>query len=59
MPDVGLAKVAGEGHVVLGTDFPFRHWGAVEMIKASKDLSAAQKEGILSRNAAKMLGIRL
>ena len=54
-----LPKVAGRGHVVLGTDYPFRHWGAVDMIRKSTALPEAEKEAILSRNAAKLLGVRI
>jgi aminocarboxymuconate-semialdehyde decarboxylase len=54
-----LARVGGRGHVVLGTDYPFRHWGAVEMIRKSKMLPDDEKDAILSRNAARLLGLRL
>jgi predicted TIM-barrel fold metal-dependent hydrolase len=54
-----LPKVAGRGHVLLGTDYPFRHWGAVDMIRKSKALPEAEKDAILSRNAAKLLGVRI
>ena len=54
-----LADTYDMDHVVLGTDFPYRDWGAVQMINSSKKLGRAHKEGILGRNAAKVLGMTI
>jgi aminocarboxymuconate-semialdehyde decarboxylase len=54
-----LADTYEMDHVVLGTDFPYRDWGAVPMIKSSKKLGQAEKAAILGKNAAKVLGMTL
>ena len=54
-----LADTYPMDHVVLGTDFPYRDWGAVKMIQSSKKLGAEAKARILGRNAAKILGMTI
>jgi aminocarboxymuconate-semialdehyde decarboxylase len=54
-----LADTYDMDHVVLGTDFPYRDWGAVKMIKSSKKLGTEEKSRILGRNAAKVLGMTI
>ena len=54
-----LADTYPMDHVVLGTDFPYRDWGAVDMIKSSKKLDHDAKARILGRNAAKVLGMTI
>jgi aminocarboxymuconate-semialdehyde decarboxylase len=54
-----LADTYDMEHVVLGTDFPYRDWGAVKMIKSSKKLGDEEKSRILGRNAAKVLGMTI
>ncbi len=54
-----LADTYPLDHVILGTDFPYRDWGAVKMIKSSKKLGNAEKAAILGKNAAKVLGMTI
>lgn len=54
-----LAETYEMDHVILGTDFPYRDWGAVPLIKSSKKLGNAQKAAILGKNAAKVLGMTI
>lgn len=54
-----LTSTVGESHVVLGTDFPFRNWGAVDMVMKSRTLSKSDKERILGKNAASILGLAI
>lgn len=54
-----LADTYEMDHVVLGTDFPYRDWGAVAMIKSSKKMGNAEKAAILGRNAARVLGMTI
>ena len=52
-----LSETAGIDRVVLGTDYPYRDWGAVDMILSSKRLGRDAKARILGGNAAKALGL--
>lgn len=56
-----LARKVGTGRIVLGTDYPvwLAEWKPLAFVKRLKGLSAEAKEGILWRNAARMLGLRL
>jgi predicted TIM-barrel fold metal-dependent hydrolase len=54
-----LADTYPLDRVILGTDFPYRDWGAVAMIKSSKKLGTAEKAAILGKNAAKVLGMTI
>lgn len=54
-----LVNKVGTSQVMLGTDFPFRKWDGVGIVKGSRQLSAATKEKILWRNTARLLGLRL
>ena len=54
-----LADTQGDDHVVLGTDYHYRDWGAVDMILGSKRLGAATKASVLGRNAARALGLTI
>ena len=54
-----LADTYEMDHVILGTDFPYRDWGAVPLIKSSKKLGNAEKAAILGKNAAKVLGMTI
>lgn len=52
-----LAKKVGAGRIVLGSDYPVGEDDPVGFIRRSKALSAADKERILSKNAARLLGL--
>jgi len=56
-----LARKVGTGRIVLGTDYPVwvAEWRPLAFVRRIKGLSEAEKEGILGRNAARMLGLRL
>lgn len=54
-----LVNKVGANQVVLGTDYPFRRWDGVGLIKGSRQLSQAAKEKILWRNTARLLGLRI
>ncbi len=54
-----LVSRVGAGQVLLGSDYPYRDWDALGMIRGSRKLSAAAKERILWRNAARLLNIRV
>jgi len=55
-----LVKLWGEGHVVIGTDYPYDmgYYKPVDFIERTKSLTRKQKDAILSGNAAKLLGLK-
>ena len=55
-----LVKLWGEGHVVIGTDYPYDmgYYKPVEFIERTKSLTRKQKDAILGGNAAKLLGLK-
>lgn len=54
-----LIKKVGARRILLGSDYPVGEEDPVGFVTRSKLLSAADKERILSKNAAKLLGLRL
>jgi aminocarboxymuconate-semialdehyde decarboxylase len=54
-----LVGRVGAGQVLLGSDYTYRDWDALGMIRGSRKISAEAKERILWRNAARLLGIRV
>lgn len=56
-----LVERVGDSQIMMGTDFPHfaQTWNGAEFISKAKRLSRQTKERILSKNAAKMFGIRL
>ena len=54
-----LVAKYGAGRILLGTDYPFRQWDAVGMIRGSRALSRDAKDKILWQNAAKLLRIKV
>jgi len=55
-----LVKLWGEGHVVIGTDYPYDmgYYKPVDFIERTKSLTRKQKDAILGGNAAKLLGLK-
>lgn len=49
----------GANRIVLGTDYPYREWDALGMIRGSRALSGDAKEKILWKNAARLLNIKV
>ncbi len=56
-----LVGKAGENKIMMGTDYPHyaKVWNGADFIKKAPGLSAAVKEKILSKNAARLFKIRL
>jgi len=56
-----LVERVGDSQIMMGTDFPHfaQQWNGAEFISKAKRLSQQTKERILSKNAAKLFGIRL
>ena len=54
-----LVKKVGARRIVLGSDYPVGKKDPVRFVTRSRVLSAADKERILSKNAARLLGLRL
>lgn len=54
-----LVKKVGARRIVLGSDYPVGEKDPVRFVTRSRVLSAADKERILSKNAARLLGLRL
>lgn len=54
-----LAAEVGPGHIVLGTDYPYR-WQdkSVEHVLSTRSLTDAQRVAVLGGTAAKLLGIK-
>jgi len=54
-----LIKKVGARRILLGSDYPVGEEDPVGFVTRSKLLSAADKERILSKNAAKLLGLKI
>ncbi|MDA0240906.1 MAG: amidohydrolase family protein [Proteobacteria bacterium] len=54
-----LVGKAGAGHVMLGTDYPFRIWDGIGTVRGSRVLSKESKDKILWKNAAQLMNIRV
>ena len=54
-----LATKVNTSHIMMGSDYPFGEWKPVEFVRRAKKISRAAQDGILGRNAAKILGIRV
>ena len=54
-----LVRKVGAERIVMGSDYPSGEEDPVGFVRRAKNLSAAEKEDILGRNAAKLLGLSL
>ena len=54
-----LIKKVGADRIVLGSDYPVGETDPVAFVRNAKGLSAADKEKILSKNATKLLGLKI
>lgn len=56
-----LVDKVGENKIMMGTDYPHyaRVWNGADFVKKNRGLSAAVKEKILAKNAARLFKIRL
>lgn len=54
-----LAKKVGASRIVLGSDYPVGEPDPIGFVRRARGLSAADKEAILGRNAAKLLGLSI
>ena len=56
-----LVERMGDSKIMMGTDFPHfaQKWNGADFIAKAPGLSKQTKERILSKNAAKLFGIRL
>lgn len=55
-----LVNLWGADHVVIGTDYPYDmgYYKPVDFVNGVKSLTRAQKDAIISGNAAKLLGLK-
>lgn len=54
-----LATKVATRNIVMGTDYPFGERDPIGFIRRAKKLSRAQQDGILGRNAAKLLKLKV
>ena len=54
-----LVKKVGARRILLGSDYPVGEEDPVRFVTRSRVLSAADKERILSKNAARLLGLKI
>lgn len=54
-----LARKVGASRIVLGSDYPVGEADPVGFVMKARGLSAADKEAVLGRNAAKLLGLSI
>ncbi len=54
-----LVKKVGAGRILMGSDYPVGEEDPIGFVRNSRAISAADKEKILWKNAARLLGIRL
>jgi len=54
-----LVRKVGAERIVMGSDYPSGEEDPVGSVRRAKNLSEAEKEDILGRNAAKLLGLSI
>ena len=54
-----LVRKVGASRIVLGSDYPVGEADPVGFIRKARGLSSADKENILGRTAAKLLGLSI
>lgn len=54
-----LVRKVGASRIIMGSDYPSGEEDPVAFVRNAKNLSAAEKEDILGRNGAKLLGLKL
>ena len=54
-----LVRKVGAARIVMGSDYPSGEEDPVGFVRRAKKLSADEKEDILGRNAAKLLGLSI
>ena len=54
-----LATKTPTGHIVMGTDYPFGERDPIRFVRRAKSLSRSAQDGILGRNAAKILKLKI
>ena len=54
-----LATKVSTKNIVMGTDYPFGETDPISFIRKTKKISRAQQDGILGKNAARLLKIKI